>query len=115
MKHHIGEQRDGFSDMLLLDGRIKSGILFIGKGIQVASQLLQAVDNLQGVAMLSALKRHMFAKMSHTLLARQLITRAGSYLVATVNHLGHRRLVDNTQTIGKGISIVICHINLRIL
>ena len=101
--------------MLLLDGGIKRGILLIGKGIQVATQLLQTIDNLDGVAMLGALKRQMLAEVSHTLLARQLITRAGSYLVATVNHLGHRRLMDNTQAIGKGISIVICHITLRIL
>ena len=39
---------------------------------------------------------------------------AGSYLVTAVNHLGHRGLVDNAQTVCKGISIVGSHINLRI-
>ena len=114
VKHHIGKQRDGFGYMLLLDGCIKRGILLIGKGIQVATQLLQTIDNLDGVAMLGALKRQMLAEVSHTLLARQLIACAGSYLVTAVNHLGHRGLVDNAQTVCKGISIVGSHINLRI-
>ena len=93
VKHDIGKQTDSLGYVLFLYGCVKSGVFFVGKCVQVATQLLQTIDNLQRIAGVGALKRHVLAEVGHAFLARQLMAGAGSYLVAAVNHLCYRWLM----------------------
>ena len=66
---NIRQQVDSAGKVFLLDSRIKHGVFFIGEGIQVSTDTLQAIEYLDSGTAMSALETHVFAKMGYALFA----------------------------------------------
>ena len=74
--------------MILGDGCVVDGIFLIGECIEFATQSFYGVDNLQGVATLSALEGHVLTEMRQPFLfPKPFVTGACSYLITAVDHL----------------------------
>ena len=82
MEHHVGQQVDGATEVVAVDGGIEGGVLLVGEGVQFAAHLLQGVDNLQGVSAGRSLEGDVFAEVRQSLLARLFMTSTCRYLVA---------------------------------
>ena len=50
--------------MFTLDGCIENGIFLVGKGIQITSHTLKAIENLECRTMTGSLERRMLTKVS---------------------------------------------------
>ena len=96
VEYDIRQQVDGFRQMFLEDGSIEDGILFVGKGIQVAPNTLQAVENLQGRALVRPFEGHVFTEMGKSFLPHLLLSGTGSDTDAAVDNWGHGGQVDDT-------------------
>ena len=68
------------------NGGMIDRVFLAREGVEVASHALQRVEDLYGLPFLCSLEGHVFHKMGHALLPRQLIACAGVHGVATVDH-----------------------------
>ena len=82
----VTKQIDSPGKVFALYGRIEHGVLLVGKGVEIASDTLQVIEDLQGRTTTRSLERRMFAKMGQSLLARCLMTGTGIDAYAAVNH-----------------------------
>ena len=97
----VGEQLEGTRKVLLQECRVHHRLLLIGIGIEVATHILHAVQDVPGTALCRTLEEHMLHEMSETCLVGLLLARTCIDGVATVGYLGGRRCVYDAQTIGQ--------------
>ena len=86
VEHDVGEQIHGPCCVLMQNGGMIDRVLLAREGVEVASHALQRVEDLYCLSFLCSLEGHVFHKMGHALLPRQLIACAGVHGVATVDH-----------------------------
>ena len=86
VKDDVCEHVNGAWQVLVQQRGIIHRVGFCGVGIQVSAHALQGVDNLQGVSALRTLEGYVLAEVCQPLFAGPFASRAGSYLIAAVNH-----------------------------
>ena len=87
VEHDVGEQIHGLLEVFFGDGCIVDGVLLVGEGVQFTAHAFQGIDDLQGIAALCPLEGHVLAEVGDTFFAWVLVTGAGCYLIAAVDHL----------------------------
>ena len=70
VEHNVGEYIDHLIEMFLGDGGIIDGVFLVGEGIEFASQPLDGVDDLKGIATGRTFEAYVFAEMGQSFLAR---------------------------------------------
>ena len=85
MEDDVRQQVDSLAKMITMDSSIERRVLLVGEGIQLTTQFLQSVDDLQGVATLRSLEGDVFAEVCQPLLTRLFMARARCNLVAAVD------------------------------
>jgi hypothetical protein len=68
-ENDICQQVDSTREMFLLDGSIKSSVFLVGESIQVATNTLQTIKNLNSRTTLGPFETHVFAEVGDTLFA----------------------------------------------
>ena len=87
VEHDVGEQVNGFRQMLAQHGSIEDGVFLVGEGVDVSAHAFQFVQYPHSVAPLRSLERHVLAEVRQSFLSCLLVARSCCYLKAAVNHI----------------------------
>lgn len=109
VEDNIGEEVYGPCEMLALDGSIEDGILLVGKGIQVATDTLQTVKDLECGAALGALEGGMLTEMGQAFLAGSFLTGTYPQAYTAIDDRGRTGQMDDSKPIGECGCIVFGH------
>ena len=77
VEHNVEQQVDGPCEVFLQNGSIEYGVFLVGKGVEIATYILQTIEYLQRRATLGALEGGVLAEVCQTLFATGFLTRAG--------------------------------------
>ena len=78
VKDNIGHQLHGLAEIAFEDGRVDRGVLFGGKGIQLATEILEPAVYLPRLTLLGAFEEGVFGEVCQAEFVGRLIARAGS-------------------------------------
>ena len=95
MEDDIGQHVDGFVEMIAMDGTVEHGVFLIGEGIELTSQSIDGIDNLDGTIFLSTFKGEMFAEVRQSLLVGCFIAGARMQGDAAIYYRRLRGQIDN--------------------
>ena len=109
MEHDVSQYVDGLGEVFLGDDCVIDGVFLVGESVEFASQSLDGVDDLDGIATGRAFETHVFAEMSQSFLTWQLVARACSNVITTIDHLRVGGQMDDAETIFEGICVIFCH------
>src|SRR5579862_2907306 len=76
MLNEIGNDIDRFFEMLIEEARVKAGVLFGSKGVQVAADRFERLRDLLDAVALSPLEHHVLDEMRDAVRLELLIARA---------------------------------------
>ena len=92
--------------MLFQKSAVYHGFLLISIGIQVATHIFHAVQDVPCPSLAGTFKYKVFYKMCHTLLIGEFVARTGIDGETTISHVGHAWGMNDTQSVGQDKSIV---------
>ena len=109
VEDNVSEQFEGARKILLQEGRVDDRLLLVGIGIEVATDILHAVEYVPSATLCGALEEHVLDEVGQTSLVGLLVARAAIDGIATIDHRSGRRVVYDAQTIGEGGSVTGLH------
>ena len=109
VENNIRQQIDSTRNMFLENGSIENGVFLIGESIEIATDTLKTIENLQGGTATGALEGDMLAEMSQSLIANLLVTGTDLHADAAINNGRIGRQMDDSQSVGKCMNVIFCH------
>ena len=97
----IGQKVDCPRRMFFQNSRIIDRIFLVGERVEIATYAFKCIADMPRPAPFCALERHMFTEMCHTFLPWFLVACAHIKFISAVDYIRVRRLMNDTQPIGK--------------
>ena len=106
VENNVCQQFHGTGKMFFQEGTVYNCFLLISIGIQIASYIFHAIQDMPCTAFAGSFKYKVFYKMSHPLFVGKFITRSGIDGKSAICYIGRAGSVDNTQSVWQNKSIV---------
>ena len=113
VENNIRQQIDSTRNMFLENSSIENGVFLIGESIEIATDPLKTIENLQGGTATGALEGDMLAEMSQSLIANLLVTGTDLHADAAINNGRIGRQMDDSQSVGKCMNVIFCHFSCK--
>ena len=105
LEEHVGQQFHGSSHVCRQCGSVVGRFLFGRVGIEFASDVFDAIDELSGRAFVRAFEDRMLDEMGHTAFVLFFVACIGSNHHASVRNLGQSVPINDPNAVIEGINV----------
>ena len=92
--------------MFFQKSTVDYSLFLVGVGVQIASYIFHAVQDMPGLPLMGSLEDKVFHKVGHTLLVRLFIACAGINGITAVSNICRAGCMNDTKSVRQGKSTI---------